>query len=172
MKFLYLDENQISDISALANLTGLGDLDLSGNQINDITMLANLTGLWELYLSGNKSVIDLTPGGASMAIIKNLIDNRVEVDYQPQKTSDPDPDPDPIKFGDPSGDGQVNIEDAILVLKSVVNLAKLSDRQKFAGDVNGDGKVDVNDAILILRHVVNLITEFPVEAEFGWAGSM
>ena len=45
--------SNISDISALANLTNLQTLNLSGNSISDIGALANLTNLTELNLSGN-----------------------------------------------------------------------------------------------------------------------
>ena len=46
--------NQISDISALANLTSLVELQLGENQITDISPLANLNHLTELELSGNQ----------------------------------------------------------------------------------------------------------------------
>ena len=49
---LYLSDNQIQDISVLANLTNLTSLGLRDNKIQDISALANLTnltrlGLWE-----------------------------------------------------------------------------------------------------------------------------
>jgi len=47
---LWLSHNQISDISALADLTGLAILELADNEIGDISPLADLTGLTELYL--------------------------------------------------------------------------------------------------------------------------
>ncbi|NLI70908.1 MAG: copper amine oxidase [Firmicutes bacterium] len=58
--------------------------------------------------------------------------------------------------GDVSGDGVVNVFDAILVLRHVVGLGTLSDEEEARADLNGDGKVDVSDAIAILRHVVGL----------------
>jgi len=54
LKKLYLDGNQIDDISHVANLTSLKELYLSRNQISDISLLANLTSLTHLYLSGNQ----------------------------------------------------------------------------------------------------------------------
>ena len=45
--------SNISDISALANLTNLQTLNLSGNSISDIGALASLTNLQTLYLSNN-----------------------------------------------------------------------------------------------------------------------
>jgi Leucine-rich repeat (LRR) protein len=50
---LYLSDNNITDISALANLTNLTELHLSYNNVTDISALANLTNLTNLYLSDN-----------------------------------------------------------------------------------------------------------------------
>ena len=51
---LYLSDNQIQDISVLANLTNLTSLNLGHNQIQDISVLANLTNLTSLDLWDNK----------------------------------------------------------------------------------------------------------------------
>lgn len=60
LKILYLDENKISDIYPLKNLTQLEDLGLNKNNISDITPLKNLTRLTELYLSQN-NISDISP---------------------------------------------------------------------------------------------------------------
>ena len=57
---LYLNDNQISDLSPLQNLMGLEDLHLINNQISDLTPLQNLTGLVYLYI-GNNQINDLSP---------------------------------------------------------------------------------------------------------------
>ncbi|NLZ28763.1 MAG: hypothetical protein GX887_07350 [Firmicutes bacterium] len=67
-----------------------------------------------------------------------------------------------IMHGDPNGDGDITVQDAIMVLRSVVGLVELNEDQTLAADVDGSGLVDVNDAILILRYVVGLIGYFPV----------
>ena len=51
---LYLSDNQIQDISVLANLTNLTSLGLRDNKIQDISALANLTNLTSLDLWDNK----------------------------------------------------------------------------------------------------------------------
>ena len=66
-------------------------------------------------------------------------------------------------YGDVSNDGAVDVADALMVLKSSVNLLALTDEQKKIADVNGDNFVDAADAILILRYNVDLIDKFPVE---------
>ncbi len=50
---LYLQDNNISDISALSGLTNLEWLYLDENNISDISALSGLTNLEELDLRGN-----------------------------------------------------------------------------------------------------------------------
>ena len=57
---LYLQSNQISDLTPLQNLTGLLVLLLWNNQISDLKPLKNLTSLKRLYLSYNQ-ISDLKP---------------------------------------------------------------------------------------------------------------
>ena len=51
---LYLGWNALGDISGLGNLTSLTSLRLDCNQISDISPLANLSGLTHLYLGANR----------------------------------------------------------------------------------------------------------------------
>ena len=62
LELLWLQRNQISDLSPLANLTTISELSLglSGNQISDLSPLANLTGLASLWLKDNQ-ISDLSP---------------------------------------------------------------------------------------------------------------
>jgi len=63
---LYLEGNQIGDISAVAGLTNLTKLSLSSNQISDISAVAGLTNLSELRLSNNRiETMDLSSSGLS-----------------------------------------------------------------------------------------------------------
>ena len=57
---LYLQGNQISDLSVLSELKNLGVLALGGNQISDLSPLAELRGLWSLTLDNNQ-IIDISP---------------------------------------------------------------------------------------------------------------
>lgn len=68
-------------------------------------------------------------------------------------------------FGDVNGNGQVEVDDAIIVLRAISGLEQLTGSQLFAADVTGemDGIVNVTDAILILRHIVGLVDRFPAE---------
>jgi Leucine-rich repeat (LRR) protein len=57
---LWLNHNQISDISPLSKLTELQRLYLSSNQISDLTPLSELINLTTLSLSNNQ-IIDISP---------------------------------------------------------------------------------------------------------------
>ena len=57
---LWLDTNQISDISPLGSLTNLTYLNLDVNQISNISSLGSLTNLTELRLRWNQ-ISDISP---------------------------------------------------------------------------------------------------------------
>ncbi|MCY3740912.1 MAG: leucine-rich repeat domain-containing protein [Candidatus Poribacteria bacterium] len=60
LKQLWLGDNNVSDLTPLKNLTELDDLSLFLNNVSDLTPLKNLTQLRELKL-GRNPVSDLTP---------------------------------------------------------------------------------------------------------------
>jgi len=53
---LYLENNQLTDITALKELTQLTTLYLGGNQITNVTALKELTKLSKLYLYNNPAL--------------------------------------------------------------------------------------------------------------------
>ncbi len=60
-------------------------------------------------------------------------------------------------LGDVNGDGQVTLDDALLVMTYVVDRAVElpPNGDIFLGDVNGDGQVTLDDALLVMTYVVN-----------------
>jgi hypothetical protein len=64
--------------------------------------------------------------------------------------------------GDVNGDDDVNVADAIMVLRSIVGLEQLSTDQEKRADAYHDGEINVVDAIAILRFNTQLIDELPV----------
>ena len=80
LRQLSLSNNEISDLTPLANLTQLRYLPLRDNQISDLTPLANLTQLNYLSLDRNKKISDLTP-------LANL-DELKEVSFADNRVSD------------------------------------------------------------------------------------
>jgi Leucine-rich repeat (LRR) protein len=73
---LFLDINQISDLSPLASLTNLTRLGLSQNGITDLSPLTSLINLTDLGLYGNQ-ISDLSP----LASLTNL--TRLDLEQNP-----------------------------------------------------------------------------------------
>jgi putative cell wall-binding protein len=82
LTYLYLSDNQISDISPLEKLTGLRNLLLDDNQIRDISPIANFKNMLNIYLDNN--YLDLTDS-YTLSIIDELIKQNDTVRYKPQK---------------------------------------------------------------------------------------
>jgi Dockerin type I repeat. len=59
--------------------------------------------------------------------------------------------------GDMNLSGTVTATDAVLILRHVVGLERLSEEARALADVNGDGRITAGDAAMILRHIVGLI---------------
>ena len=62
--------------------------------------------------------------------------------------------------GDASGNGVVDVTDALLVLRYAMGIAQLPADAVTRCDVNGSGTTDVTDAIMILRHSMGLFSGF------------
>ncbi len=55
--------------------------------------------------------------------------------------------------GDMSGDGTLNMMDALLLFGGINGARELTDEQKAAADYNGDGVLNMMDALLLFKHV-------------------
>ena len=62
--------------------------------------------------------------------------------------------------GDLTGDGRVNVVDAVFVMKVIVNTGSLSTIQEILGDVVQDGEVNIFDLIHILQFIVGTTDKF------------
>ncbi len=65
-------------------------------------------------------------------------------------------------YGDVNGDDDVNVADAIMVLRSIVGLEQLRPDQEERADAHYNGKINIVDAIIILRFNAELVDELPV----------
>ena len=64
--------------------------------------------------------------------------------------------------GDVNGDGIINANDAIAILRYNAKIETLTDVQLTAANVDGNDRVDSNDAILILQYDAKAIDKFPI----------
>ena len=66
----------------------------------------------------------------------------------------------PLKKGDVNKDGEITVEDALLILKHVVGLSTLDEETKGLADTDGNGQITTNDALQVLKYAVGLIEQF------------
>ena len=65
-------------------------------------------------------------------------------------------------LGDVNGDGSVNMEDALIVMRYAMGIGEIYEPNLPYADVNGDGVINMADALLIMRYNLGLIDGFPV----------
>lgn len=73
MKFLYMKNMNLRDISFLKNMTKMRFLNLTGNFIVDLSPLENMTEMINLNLSNNLSLTDLSPLHKMSKIVKLIM---------------------------------------------------------------------------------------------------
>ena len=66
-------------------------------------------------------------------------------------------------WGDGNGDGKVNANDAIIVLRVAVGKQTVTEDVKFLLDVDGNDILNAGDALSILKYSVNIISRFPID---------
>ena len=64
-------------------------------------------------------------------------------------------------WGDADGNGDVEMADALLVLRYVLGLEQLPEAQAAYCDVNGDGVITATDALMIMRYILGLVPALP-----------
>ncbi len=64
------------------------------------------------------------------------------------------------KLGDVDNSGDIDVNDALIILKISANLITPTQAQEKTADVNGDNTIDSADALLVLKYAAGLITGF------------
>ncbi len=72
-----------------------------------------------------------------------------------------------VQYGDLNGDGRIDVQDAVAVMRHTLGMELLSETQIILADVNGDGAVNVQDVSLIMQKTLGFIDEFPVRSGSG-----
>lgn len=65
-----------------------------------------------------------------------------------------------VNYGDVDENGSINTIDALKVLKHIVGLETLNEKQTTLADVDFDGEITSGDALVILKKIVGLIDSF------------
>lgn len=68
-----------------------------------------------------------------------------------------------MKYGDLNGDGEINMDDAAMLIGYCNGVQELTEEQQAAAELNGDGVLNIEDAVLLIKYCNNVINRFPVE---------
>ncbi|GEM_PF-5748541 len=68
-------------------------------------------------------------------------------------------------FGDVNGDGAVNVQDVVLMIRHILELTHLSEEQKKSADIRGNGVIDIRDVTLVTQYALGMIKTFELEFE-------
>ena len=72
---------------------------------------------------------------------------------------DTTPPPPQVKKGDPTGNGKIEVDDALAALRVAAKLAEPTEELLAACDIDGNGRIEVDDALAILRGAAKLADE-------------
>ena len=160
MTELHLGRNNITDISALAELPNLRVLWLQDNNITDISPLTELTELVDLYLGDNNPIAD-------PSLMCDIIENNPNLrQVTPIVEGCELPDDGLIidfHASDLDGNGRVNIRDILIAIQELAIQA--GDFPQ--ADVDGDGVVTVMDLVFVIVALDDLVyaTAPPIATE-------
>ena len=57
--------------------------------------------------------------------------------------------------GDVNNDGDLNVQDVVLMLNIILNPNDYDECQLFVSDLNGDGQINVQDIILLVNDILS-----------------
>lgn len=71
--------------------------------------------------------------------------------------------PEPVLiYGDVSGDGKVDLQDAIMIQKSIISVIRLTEEQSLLADVTVDNHVGLEDVIIIQKYTASIKVKYDV----------
>lgn len=130
---------------------------MCGKEMERITITIHAMGhSWDEWIV-TKAATE-TEKGIETRTCKNDVSHIETRDIEPLGSSGKDT---PVN-GDASGDGFVDVADALLIARYDAKFVVLEEKQLSVSDVNGDGTVDVADALLICRYDAGLGLLFTV----------
>ena len=67
-----------------------------------------------------------------------------------------------IMYGDTNKSCNVDLADAVLIMKHLLGLKQLDENSQTCADVDCNGKVELRDALYIQKYLLESIEELPV----------
>lgn len=141
----YADDSEVPYEGAIAKFEytiedsyGVFTVVTGSASVDDITQAEELIVLNEAPTTEPPEEPDINPGG-------EVIPSEPFINYE---------------LGDVDGDGFIDAEDALVILKHAARLSMLTDTQLLAADTSKDGSIDASDSLLILKYAARLISDF------------
>ncbi len=146
-------DSPVTSIVLPESVTKIGAGAFAGSKLQSITITANEIEIAEDAFTGCGNLTIRCYSASKAYSFAKAHDIAVEL-------LDAKPD---ITYGDLDGSGNVDANDALLILKIAAKLQTPTEEQRIAGDVNNSGSVDANDALDVLEKAAQLIDKFPAE---------
>lgn len=153
----------LSQLSLAESLTNIGDFAFASTKIPTVVVPASVTNIGNgaFYNCGNMTDITITNSscviydnsktiysGAKMHVAENSTAYNYAIKYG--RTFDYITTELVVK-GDVTGNGKLDLYDAIAICKHIMGMTKLTAEQAKVADITGDGKIDLYDAIEIAK---------------------
>ena len=140
----FLENRSMATVTIPASVTEIGNMAFYG-----------CDGLTDVYYGGSEAMWKEVSIGESNEDLLNAAFHFTE--EIPDEPDEPEAPQTPArKMGDANGDGKVNYQDAMLVLRSSIGLEELSPEAKAVSDVDGKPGINYQDAMKILRVSIGL----------------
>lgn len=122
----------------------------SGSKYYDLTsrMQSYVAGRWQEDIP-TYSVVDITDTTFTINTYRTDTNEKIDTQFTIVKETEPE-----YMSGDISGNGKIDILDAIEICKSIMGMRTFNDDEKAVADYNGDGVVDLRDAIGIAKKLL------------------
>ena len=101
-----------------------------------------------------KNTVVSEPGNYTLEVVNGTKTTSVRFTIKSET-----PPPPQVKKGDPTGNGKIEVDDALAALRVAAKLAEPTEELLAACDIDGNGKIEVNDALAILRVAAKLADE-------------
>lgn len=125
----------------------------SGSKYYDLTsrMQSYVAGRWQEDIP-TYSVVDITDTTFTINTYRTDTNEKIDTQFTIVKETEPE-----YMSGDISGNGEIDLYDAIEICKSIMGMRTFNDEEKAVADYNSDGVIDLYDAIDIAKYLLTLV---------------
>lgn len=157
----FLCDESLTSITVPEDVTKIGEYAFAScGGLTDITIPESVTEIGDYaFLDSGLTTIKGKKGSYAQSYANENGYEFVDVDDNNINNNNNMEDNTTVFMGDLDGDGNVNLNDAKILLKAAVGIMTLNDVQKEAADINSDKQINLNDAKELLRVAVGIVKE-------------